>query len=351
MTDLVQTLEWLVNIPSVTGSEGRIATAVAERLLPIWTLQGVQRFGNSLVIGQRTDRPLISLYGHLDTVPEQDDNGSARISDGRMYGLGTSDMKAGIAVMIHLLEDEAVRSGEYDVIGVFYDREEGRMDENGLEEVLERAPWLMQSEIAVVTEPTDLKLELGCNGAVNAEVIFRGKAAHSARPWLGENAVTKAGEWLAAIGAREPRIEVVDGLEYHEVLTVTRAEGGIANNVVPAEFRVNLNYRFPPSLTLDDAEARVRKAATAADEVTVIDAAPAGVIPTGNKHLLRLEALLGGERFPKQGWTDVARLTAHGVPAVNYGPGETAQAHRADESVALGNLKVAYSVLRPFLGA
>jgi succinyl-diaminopimelate desuccinylase len=351
VTDLTRTLEWLVGIPSVTGSEGRIATAVAERLLPIWTLSGCQRLGNSLVVGERTGRPLLTLYGHLDTVPEQDGNGAPRIEGGRMYGLGTSDMKAGVAVMIHLLEDDGVRSGEYDVVGVFYDKEEGPADENGLEAVLDQAPWLVQSELAVVMEPTDLKLEVGCNGTMNADVSFRGKAAHSARPWLGENAVTKAGEWLAYLHGLEPRSEIVAGLDYREVFTVTRAEGGIANNIVPSGFRLNLNYRFPPTLTVAQAEARLRDVASAADEVVVRDAAPAGTVPEGNKHLLRFEDLLGGQRFAKQGWTDVARLSAAGIPAVNYGPGDPSLAHQAAESVVLANLDVAYSVLRHFLGA
>jgi succinyl-diaminopimelate desuccinylase len=351
MTNLVETLEWLVNIPSVTGSEGRIATAISERLLPIWTLKGVQRFGNSVVVGQRTDRPLISLYGHLDTVPHQDGNGSARIENGRMHGVGTSDMKAGLAVMVHLLEDEGVRSGDFDVVGVFYDKEEGPADENGLEQVLDRASWLVQSEMAVVMEPTDLKLELGCNGTMNADVIFKGKAAHSARPWLGDNAVTKAGEWLTAMHSLEPVSEIISDLEYREVFTVTRADGGIANNVVPSEFRLNLNYRFPPSLTVAEAENRLRELASPADEVVVRDSAPSGSVPEGNKHLLRLEDLLGGERLPKQGWTDVARLTSAGIPAVNYGPGDPSLAHQAGESVALASLDVAYSVLRHFLGA
>ena len=276
MTDLTDSLKWLVDIRSETGTEGRIATAIAERLLPIWTIKGVQRIGNSLVVGERTGRPLVSLYGHIDTVPEQEGNSRARIDEGRMYGLGTSDMKSGIAVMIHLLEDEAVRTADYDVVGVFYDREEGRADENGLEEVLDRAPWLVQSEIGIVMEPTDLKLELGCNGTMNAHVTFRGKAAHSARPWLGDNAVTKAGEWLSSMHAIEPNVELIEGLEFREVFTVTRATAGIANNVVPSEFVLNLNYRFPPSLTVAEATERLHAVAAPADEVAVHDVAPAG---------------------------------------------------------------------------
>ena len=351
MTALADTLAWLVGIPSVTGSEGRIATAVSERLLPIWTLSGVQRFGNSVVVGQRTGRPLISIYGHLDTVPEQDGNATLRVEKGRMFGLGTSDMKAGLAVMVHLLEDEGVRSGEYDVIGVFYDKEEGPAAENGLEHVLEEASWLAQSDIAIVMEPTDLKLELGCNGTMNADVIFNGTASHSARPWFGENAVTKSAKWLSKMHALEPVSHIISGLDYREVFTVTRAEGGIANNVVPSQFRLNLNYRFTPDMTAADARTRLLDIASEADEVIVGDSAPAGAVPEGNKHLLRLESLLGGERFPKQGWTDVARLTAWGIPAVNYGPGDPGVAHQAGESVVLQSLDVAYGVMRHFLGA
>ena len=346
---LAATLIDLVNIPSVIGSEGRICTAIAERLLPVWSLQGVQRIGNALVVGQRTDRPLIVLFGHLDTVPEQKDNGEAREAGDRIYGLGTSDMKSGLAVMIHLLEDDEVRSGPYDVVGVFYDKEEGPVDDNGLEDVLERAEWLTEADFAIVMEPTDLSLELGCNGVINADVIFHGRAAHSARPWLGENAITKAGEWLATLHSRQPTLVDIHGLEYREVFSVTKASGGVANNVLPAEFTVNLNYRFPPSYTVDQAEDRLRSLAEPADLVEVTDRAPAGTVPEGNAHLNRLEALVGGDITAKQGWTDVARLTARGIPAVNYGPGEVAQAHQAGESVTTTNLDTAYAVLRRFL--
>ncbi len=347
MSELAGTLASLVDVPSVTGNEGRLCTLIAERLLPIFTMQGVQRIGNSLVVGQQTGRPLVSLYGHLDTVPEQQNAGS-RVEDGRMYGLGTSDMKAGLAVMIHLLEDDAVRSGAYDVVGVFYDKEEGPADENGLEEVLDRAPWLADSVLAVVLEPTDLDLELGCNGVINAEVTFRGHAAHSARPWLGENAVTKAGAWLAAMHEREPEVVRVAGLEYREVFSVTTASGGIANNVIPAAFTVNVNHRFPPIHDLETAEARLREVAAPADEILIKDRAPAGGVPESNPHLDRLEQSLGTRRAAKQAWTDVARLTERGIPAVNYGPGEVAQAHQATESVALANLDAAHEALRRF---
>ena len=349
MTTLAATLAWLVDVPSVTGNEGRLCTAIAERLLPSWTIDSVTRLGNSLVVGRNTGRPCITLYGHIDTVPEQG-NGTARVEGDRMYGLGTSDMKAGVALMIHLLETAEVIDGPYDVVGVFYDKEEGSSDENGLEDVLDRAPWLCESALGIVLEPTDLRLELGCNGVMNADVVFTGTAAHSARPWMGENAVTKAGAWLDRLHRLQPETVTVDGLDYREVFSVTRASGGIANNVIPAEFVVNLNYRFPPAYDLAEAEQRLRDVAADADRVDVKDRAAAGAVPEGNELLDRLAGALGAERSAKQGWTDVARLGSRGVPAVNYGPGDPALAHRADESVALANLDVAYEGLLRFLG-
>ncbi len=348
MTAIHDTLSDIVAVHSVTGNEGRLCTAVAQRLLKVWTMQGVTRIGNALVVGQQTGRPLITLFGHLDTVPVQD-NGAPVIKEGRMYGVGTVDMKSGLAIMIHLLADDAVRSGPYDVVGVFYDKEEGPMADNGLEAVLDTAPWLVDSEFAIVLEPTNLGVELGCNGAMNADVFFEGKAAHGARPWLGENAVTKAGSWLAEMHEREPELVEIDGLEYREVFSVTAAEGGIANNVLPASLRINLNYRFPPVYSLDEAEDRLRQVAAEADYVVVKDRAPAGKVVENNPHLDRLLALSGAERSSKQGWTDVARLTERGIPAVNYGPGDPGLAHQQAESVPLINVDRGFEVLREFL--
>ncbi len=342
---LAETLVELVNIPSVIGGEDEITTAIDFRLS---ASRPVVRLGNALVVGEPTGKPMIVLYGHTDTVPEQD-NGIAVLEDGRIRGLGTSDMKAGLAVMIHLLEDPGVFEGPYDVVGVFYDKEEGPSAENGLEDVLDAFGWLAHAEFSVVLEPTDLSLELGCNGVLNADVIFKGHAAHSARPWLGENAVTKAGAWLAAMHDRKPVPVEIAGLEYNEVFSVTRANGGVANNVLPSRFTINLNYRFPPIYDLDKAEAKLRQVASAADEIVITDRAAAGTVPEGNAHLARLEDLVRGARTAKQGWTDVARLTGRGIPAVNYGPGEVAHAHQVTESVPVENLQIVFDVLRRFL--
>jgi succinyl-diaminopimelate desuccinylase len=341
---LTETLVELIDIPSVTGDEEEITTALEFRLSG---KRPTRRIGNSLVVGEPTDKPLIVLYGHTDTVPVQD-NDKASVRDERVHGLGASDMKAGVAVMVHLLEDDGVVGGPHDVVGVFYDKEEGPLADNGLEAVLDTVGWLADADFSIVLEPTDLHLEMGCNGAMNADVVFHGHAAHSARPWLGENAITKAGTWLAEMHGREPEAFDIEGLEYREVFSVTTGRGGIANNILPSTFRLNLNYRFPPVFDLAQAEERLRAVTAGADDVIVTDRAPAGLIPHGNPHLDRLEALVG-EKQAKQGWTDVARLTTRGIPAVNYGPGEVAQAHQVTESVPLEHLDVAFDTMRRFL--
>lgn len=345
---LVDTLAWLVDIPSVTGEEGPLCEALAGRLGGVYTDGEIRRSGNSLVAGPRTGRPLVLLVGHIDTVPAQG-QGPARMEGGRLWGLGASDMKAGVAVMIHLLEDPAVRNGPYDVVGVFYDAEEGPHKNNGLGPVLRTFPWLESAGFAVVLEPTDLELQLGCQGVVNAAVRFEGRAAHSARPWLGENAVTKAGNWLAGLHGRDPDPCEVGGLTFYEVFSVTKAGGGVANNVIPASFELNLNYRFAPHRDREGALARLAEVTEGADSVEVKEFVDGAPVPEGNPYLDRLVRISEAPVTPKQAWTDVARLAAHGIPAVNYGPGETAQAHQADESIPLDSLPAAYRTLRRFL--
>lgn len=345
---LLDTLVRLVDIPSVIGSEGPLCDALAARLGRTYRKEQIHRSRNSLVVGARADRPLVLLVGHIDTVPEQG-QGPARVEEDRLFGLGASDMKSGLAVMIHLLEDRAVRGGPFDVAGVFYDAEEGPDAGNGLEPVLQRFPRLAEACLAVVAEPTDLELQLGCQGVVNATVRFEGAAAHSARPWLGENAVTKAGAWLVALHERAPEPHEIAGLTFYEVFSVTRASAGVANNVIPATFDLHLNYRFPPHRTGVDALARLAEITAEADSVDIQECVDGAPVPEGNPYLDRLIDISGAPVTPKQAWTDVARLARYGIPAVNYGPGETAQAHRADESVPISNLSTAFDILRRFL--
>lgn len=350
MSDLHQTLAAIVNIRSEIGNEGRLCTSLEQRMLPTWNRDGVSRIGNSLIVGRRTGRPLMSIYGHIDTVPAQG-QAEAVVEDGRLYGLGSSDMKAGVAVMLHLMEDEAVANGPYDVVSVFYDKEEGPFDENGLGPVLDHATWLADSVFAIVMEPTNNDLHLGCQGVVNAQLAFTGHAAHSSRPWLGENAVTKSGAFLSSMHGWEHEAVEVDGLSFTEVFSVTLAQGGIARNIIPDRFELALNYRFPPNRTLEAAIARLYEVAAAADEITILDAAPGASVSADDPHLQRLAAMAPVEPKGKQGWTDVARLAELGVSAVNFGPGETAQAHQAGESVELSNLDRSYEVMKAFLTA
>jgi succinyl-diaminopimelate desuccinylase len=347
----VDTLRWLVDIPSVTGSEERICDEIEGRLLARFDRDQVIRVGDSLVAGRRTGRPLVLLVGHLDTVPSQG-QGPARIEGDRLHGLGAADMKAGLAVMLHLLEGEAAAAAAgYDVVGVFYAGEEGPADQNALEEVLTEVPWLSEATFGVVLEPSDGEIQLGCNGVVNARVGFRGRSAHSARPWWGENAITKAGGWLVAMHRREPVPHLIDGLEYREVLSVTKAVGGIATNIIPATFDLNLNYRFNPGRSVDEAIAELRSVCADADEVEIVDTAPAGPVDASHPLVAALESASGAALAAKQGWTDVARLGVHGIPAVNFGPGRAAQAHQVDEWVALDEMALVYDSLLAVLSA
>jgi succinyl-diaminopimelate desuccinylase len=342
--DLVETLAWLVDIPSVTGDEDLICTAVAARLAD----RPAVRISNSLVVGKRSDKPLVLLVGHLDTVPAQG-QGPARVEGGRMHGLGSTDMKGGVATMIHLLEDPDVAAGPYDVVGVFYEAEEGPSANNGLGPVLQQVGWLSHAEFAVVLEPCDGEIQVGCNGVVNAEVRFLGRSSHSARPWWGENAITKAGEWLARMHLRQPEPHVIEGLEYREVMSVTRASGGIANNIIPPEFTLNLNYRFSPLRTIDDAVEHLKAVCDDVDELRIVDTAPAGPVRADHPFVSALAQASGSPLAPKQGWTDVARLGVHGIPAVNFGPGSAARAHQVEEWVELDELRHTFDSLRAVL--
>lgn len=342
--DLVETLAWLVDIPSVTGDEARICTEVSERLAG----RPMTRIGNSLVVGEPSGRPVVLLVGHLDTVPAQG-QGPAWIEGSRMHGLGTTDMKGGIAVMLHLLEDAAVSGGAYDVVGVFYEAEEGPSAGNGLEPVLRQVGWLSDAEFAVVLEPCDGEIQVGCNGVVNAQVTFLGKSSHSARPWWGENAITKAGEWMTGMHHRQPEPHVIEGLEYMEVMSVTKAWGGIANNIIPAEFTLNLNYRFSPRRTIGEAIDHVKTVCGDADRVEIVDAAAAGPVRADHAFVTALAQSSGAALAPKQGWTDVARLGGYGISAVNFGPGSAARAHQVDEWVELADLDHTFAALRTVL--
>lgn len=286
----------------------------------------------------------VLLVGHLDTVPLQGDLGS-RLIDGRLFGLGATDMKSGLAVMIHLIE----ALGTDDLVGVFYAGEEGPISGNQLAAILDRVPALTEARAGIVLEPTTRELQAGCNGVINARASFLGEPAHSARPWLGVNAVTRAGPFLSMMDERQPEPHHVSGLEFKEVISVTRAHGGIANNVIPGRFDLNINYRFAPDRSLEEGIAVLTAVCSSADEFEVTDAAPAATPDVEHELFVRLAAAAGAGITPKQGWTDVAQLSARGVSAVNFGPGETDLAHKPGESVRVEDLEWAYKALSQVL--
>ncbi len=332
---LTDTLAWLVDIPSESGNEIGIRDAIADRLdgLPQRKIQ------SSLVVGEPGPGTVL-LVGHLDTVPLQGHVG-AQIDADRLHGLGATDMKGGLAVMIHVLE--ALDPGR--VVSIFYAGEEGPISGNELGPVLDAVPELALADAGIVMEPTNREMHLGCQGSVNATVSFVGEAAHSARPWLGDNAITKAGEFLTMMHGLQPEVHEIEGLQFKEVVSVTRAAGGMANNVIPARLDLNVNYRFSPDRTTDGAVERLRQLCEGADSFEVADTAPAAYPEASHSLFQELAAAAEAKVSHKQGWTDVAQLAERGIPGVNFGPGETSLAHKPGESIALDDLDWAYDAL------
>jgi succinyl-diaminopimelate desuccinylase len=298
----------------------------------------------------RTDRPLVLLAGHLDTVPAQG-NEKPRLDHGRLFGLGSTDMKAGLAVMLELAATLSAAEARFDLAYVFYECEEIAFEKNGLRRLWTEAPWLAQADLAILLEPTDCAVELGCLGSINAEYTAIGRAAHSARPWLGENAVYKALPFLEKLASMEPRPVTLAGVTYQETLQVTKLAAGIGRNVVPERLVFNVNRRFAPHRRPEDAVEELRALTPPGFEFHLVDVSPPA--PPSADRALVAEFLerFGLERRAKQAWTDVAQFTERGVPAFNFGPGVPELAHRPDESVPVANLDRAYRVLRTFLSA
>ncbi|MCA3011720.1 MAG: succinyl-diaminopimelate desuccinylase [Myxococcaceae bacterium] len=340
----------LIRIPSVIGDERRLCDVVEAWALGRFGRDGVVRVSNSLAVGRRSDpRPAIALVGHLDTVPANPDGTAPRLEGGRLIGLGASDMKGSLAVMMQLADDLPLDALPFNLRLVFYEREEGPYLESGLGPLYDAAPELKAAAFTVALEPTDGAVQVGCVGSLHATLTFHGRAAHSARPWQGVNAVHAAGTLLVDLAERARAEVVVSGHTFFEVMSVTLAKGGRARNVVPDAFELNLNYRFAPGKSSDEAEADVRALVKGRCDVRVSDRSPSGRVCTDNPVFQRLVALTGRPAEAKQAWTDVARLSEWGLDAVNYGPGETAQAHQKGESASVEALGQAYEALRALL--
>lgn len=340
----------LCRIPSVIGDEKALADHVESWARAHFPAGEVLRHSHSLVIGRLEDpRPTVALVGHLDTVPAHASDRPPRIEGDRVFGLGTSDMKGGLAVMMMLAERLDRAALPTNLVLVLYEREEGPYLENGLGPLLDRIEALRKVRFGIAMEPTDNVVQVGCVGSIHATLTFRGQSAHSARPWQGANAVHAAGPFLAELLQR-PRREVhVGGFDFFEVASITRAAGGRARNVVPDSFELNLNYRFAPGKTLEQAQQDVRELVAGRAEIAFTDLSPSGRVCDDNplyRHLLQVTGLPAAS---KQAWTDVARLGVYGIDAVNFGPGETAQAHQANESAPIPALLHAYQQLEAFL--
>ncbi|GAB3590715.1 succinyl-diaminopimelate desuccinylase [Angustibacter peucedani] len=347
LSDPVDLTQVLCDVESVSGDERTIADAVETALRALPHL-AVTRHGDAVVARTELGRgERVVLAGHLDTVPLAAERNLPTWYDGDLlFGRGTCDMKSGVAVQLAL----AARLPEpnRDITFVFYDGEEVESERNGLGRISREAPELLAADFAILLEPTCVRVEGGCNGTMRVEVTTHGKAAHSARAWMGENAIHAAGAVLNRLAAYETQDVEVEGLVYRESLNAVLVNGGVAGNVIPDRCVVTVNYRFAPSKSVQDAEHHLRELFTGFD-VEVTDAAP-GARPGLDRPMAKaFVETVGEEPGPKYGWTDVARFSEIGVPAVNFGPGDPLKAHADDEHVPVGEIRDCLRLLEAWL--
>ena len=335
----------LVDVPSVSGGESRLADEVEHALRPLPHLI-VERDGDAIAARTDLGRPRrVVVAGHLDTVPIADNLPSRRDGD-RLFGCGTSDMKAGIAVMLRVAA--GLEDARHDVTWLFYDNEEVEAARNGLGRVSRNAPQWLKADLAVLMEPTANRVEAGCQGTLRALVVVPGKRAHSARSWLGDNAIHRAGDVLNRLASYDARRVTIDGCEYREGLNAVRIEGGVSGNVVPDRCTVTVNYRFAPDRDESQALAHVQEV-LAPFEVVPTDSSPGALPRLAEPAAADFVAAVGGDPVAKLGWTDVARFAALGIPAVNFGPGDPNLAHTREEYVEIPRIGECERVLRGYL--
>ncbi|GAB2489568.1 succinyl-diaminopimelate desuccinylase [Promicromonospora xylanilytica] len=356
-SDLVALTRVLCDIPSVSGAETALADAIEALLLGCPHLE-VLRDGDALVARTHLGRDRrVVVAGHIDTVPVADNLPTRLVGagdDAVLWGRGTVDMLGGVAVALALAAELGAPGSEpaHDLTWIFYDHEEVDSALNGLGRLARNHPDLLRGDFAILGEPSNAGIEGGCNGTMRVELRTRGVAAHSARAWTGENAIHAVAPALAALAGYEPREVEVDGLVYREGLNAVRVEGGIAGNVIPDACTVEVNYRFAPSRSVAEAEAHLREVFEGFDLV-VTDAAggarPGLDDPLAAQFVKSVLATTGGAPAPKYGWTDVARFSELGVPAVNFGPGDPLLAHKDDERVPVAQLAQCRDALRAWL--
>ena len=350
MTDLEERLAHraleLVDLPSTSGDEDAVLSALSmPDDLRLEDAEDTVRW--YAPARRRRGAPLVLLAGHVDTVPPNG-NLPGRLDGSTVVGRGAADMKGAIAVMEALATDAVAGSVGADVGYLFFGREELPITQSALLALFRRRPDVAEAELAIVMEPTANHLELGCMGNLNVRATFRGRAAHSARPWLGENAIHAAVRALGELAVRPPRDVTVDGLTYREVTSVTTIEGGVAPNVVPDAVRATVNHRYAPGVEPAAAEEEVAAALEGA-ELEVVGNAPPCPAYLDRPLVRLLRDLEGVEVRPKQAWTPVAEFASIGVAAVNLGPGDPGYAHRDDERIEAAALARSYRLLRAFL--
>jgi succinyl-diaminopimelate desuccinylase len=342
----------LIDVASVSRDESRLASIVAAELAEIPGLETVQIGDNVIARSVGLGSRRVLLAGHLDTVPAAG-NERAALDGDVLRGVGSADMKGGLAVMLELAR--LAQGRDLDTTYVFYAREEIARTESGLLEIERKDPSLLSCDTAIILEPTGAVVEAGCQGSLRIEITLRGARAHSARPWTGENAIHRASPLIDRIANVAEYRPVIDGCEFRESLQVVGISGGGVWNVVPDEVKLQVNYRFAPDKTSSEAAAGIERRlvdlldVSKGDRFDVLDAAPSARPRLSDEVLRALVAGSGDEPRAKLGWTDVAFFTERAVPAANFGPGDPLLAHRADEFVTGAELTRAFQVLDALL--
>ena len=344
-TDVVTLTAALVDIASESLDEQQIADDVEAALTGLSHLT-VERMGHTIVA--RTDlghSERVVIAGHIDTVPANG-NFPSRLEGDILHGLGSCDMKGGVAVALLLAAHVAEPSR--DITYVFYDGEEIAAEFNGLGKLARTRPELLAGDLAILMEPTDAGIEAGCQGTMRAKIRTTGERAHSARSWMGLNAIHALSPVLERLTAYVPREVEIDGLTYREGLNAVAITGGVAGNVVPDEASVSVNFRFAPDRTEEDAHLHLQEVFEGFG-LTVTDSAPGAMPGLSQPATAAFAANVGGEVKPKFGWTDVAQFTVLGIPAINYGPGDPMFAHKADEHVPVEQLRRVHETMLAWL--
>ncbi len=348
-TDIVALCQEMVAIPSVSHDEEKLASFVANYLSQVPGL-GISRIGNNVIAKSALNRPSrVIIAGHLDTVPS-DGNLESRFEDGRIYGLGSADMKSGLAVMLGLAE--VAGSFSVDTTFIFYACEEVAASFSGLLEIERANPDIFRGDAAVLMEPTSSRIEAGCQGTMRVEIVIKGRRAHTARPWVGMNAIHRAAGVISRLAEVDLGVSVIDSLQYRESLQVVKVHGGVANNVVPDLATIVINYRFAPNKTVEEAFGFLKALVEdlldkdSGDAIILEEGVPGALPNLSDPFILRLCEASTAAPGAKLGWTDVAFFAARGISATNFGPGDPLVAHTKNEFVEVTEIASAFAAMR-----